>query len=218
MSPGLIDSALAGLREAVEPRVYGVAVAEVIDNIDGTGGARVQLRLPWMPGYEPWARVAAFSAGSDRGAFFIPQTGDEVLVAFNHGDVRDPYVVGSLWNGQDSPPSDAPNDAISKRIIRTPAGHEIELDDLDQSVTVTTSAGQEVRLESSKIELTTSGDSAKVTLETSGQISLTGNVGIELKAPKIMLDGTTVELKASASATVDGGGACTVKGGVVKIN
>jgi uncharacterized protein involved in type VI secretion and phage assembly len=215
---GLIDAALAGLREAVEPRIYGVTVAEVIDNIDATGAARVQLRLPWMPGYEPWARVAAVVAGDDQGVFFIPQVGDEVLVAFNHGDVRDPYVIGGLWNRQDSPPAAAPNDAVSRRIVRTPAGHEIELDDLAQSVTVTSSSGQEIRLEPSKVELQTADGTAKVTLETAGKVSIEAQLGLELKAPSIKLDGTTVELKATANATVDGGGACTVKAGVVRIN
>lgn len=215
---GLIDTALASIREAVEPRVYGVAIGLVINNVDTTGGARVQVQLPWMPGYEPWARVAAMSAGSKRGAFFIPQVGDEVLVAFNHGDVRDPYVIGSLWNGQDGPPSDSPMDAISKRVIKTPAGHEVVLDDLRQSVTIKTNTGQQVTMEASKIELATAGGTAKVTLETSGQVSITGSVGIELKAPKITLDGTTVEVKAATSATLNGGASCTVKGGLVRIN
>ena len=83
----LIDAAT---REAVweDKRIYGVAPAEVVSNLDLTGLGRVQLRLPWLPGYSPWARVAAFSAGSGRGGYFIPQNGDEVLVAFSHGDVR----------------------------------------------------------------------------------------------------------------------------------
>jgi uncharacterized protein involved in type VI secretion and phage assembly len=217
MAAGLVDAA-AGGDAAAEQRIFGVAVAEVIDNIDVTSGARVQLRLPWMPGYEPWARVAAVFSGDGHGAYFIPQVGDEVLVAFNHGDVRDPYVLGGLWNGQDSPPATGPTDPISKRIIRTPNGHEIELDDLQQSVTVKTSTGHQIKLEPEKVELQTKGGSAKVTLETSGRIQLTANTALELKAPSIKLDGTTLELKASGSATLDGGGACTVKAGVVKIN
>jgi uncharacterized protein involved in type VI secretion and phage assembly len=217
MAAGFVDGA-AGADGAAEQRIFGVAVAQVIDNVDVTGGARVQLRLPWMPGFEPWARVAAVFAGDDRGAFFIPQAGDEVLVAFNHGDVRDPYVLGGLWNGRDAPPAKGPTDAIAKRIIRTPKGHEIELDDLAQSVTVKTSTGHQIKLEPEKVELQTKGGSAKVTLETSGAIKLSANTSLELKAPSIKLDGSTLDLKGSGSATLDGGGACTVKAGVVKIN
>ena len=35
----------------------------------------------------------------DESLFFIPEIDDEVLVAFEHGDLRLPYVVGSLWDG-----------------------------------------------------------------------------------------------------------------------
>jgi uncharacterized protein involved in type VI secretion and phage assembly len=217
MALGFLDAA-AGGEDAAEPRLYGVAVAEVIGNVDTTGGARVQLRLPWMPGYEPWARVAALFAGNNRGAFFMPQVGDEVLVAFNHGDVRDPYVLGGLWNGQDSPPATGATDATSKRVIRTPAGHEIELDDTAQSVTVTTSSGQKLVLGPEKIELKTNGDTATLTMETSGRIQVKASTEIELKATSIKLNGTALDLKASASATLDGGGACDVKAGLVRIN
>lgn len=218
MARGLIDEALDAIRGAVEPRIPSVAVAEVIENIDTTGGARVKLRLPWLPGYEPWARVSAVFAGSDSGAFFIPQPGDEVLVAFNQGDVREPYVLGSLWNGQDGPPVDAPIDAVAKRVVVTPGGHRIELDDLEQSVKIETSTGQRVVLETAKIELETAKGAAKLTLETSGRVAISANTALEIKAPSIKLEGTNVEVKGTASGTFDGGASCTVKGAVVRIN
>jgi uncharacterized protein involved in type VI secretion and phage assembly len=213
----LIDELISERRPA-EQRIYGVAIGEVIDNIDLTQAARVQLRLPWLPGYEPWARVAAMSAGSSRGAFFIPQVGDEVLVAFNHGDVREPYVVGSLWNGEDSPPASSPTDAISKRLIKTPAGHQIELDDFEQSIEVKTSTGQKVKLAADSIELSTTGGTAKVTLGTAGRIELTATLELVIKAPSISIQGTSVDVKADGSASLNGGGACAIKGGVVTIN
>src|SRR3712207_7582644 len=88
-----------------EQRIYGVTIGRVVNNLDAMGEARVQVSLPWMPGVEPWARVAAPSAGSSRGMYFIPQVDDEVLVAFNHGDVSDAYILGSLWNALDRPPA-----------------------------------------------------------------------------------------------------------------
>src|SRR5690348_6368047 len=51
-----------------------------------------------------WARVAVPFAGGNRGAFFIPDVGDEVVVAFLGGDPRHIVVLGSLWNGQDQAP------------------------------------------------------------------------------------------------------------------
>src|SRR5258706_10454277 len=90
--------------------VNGVAVAKVIDNIDIQGTARVQISLPWLPGFEPWARVASPMAGMGRGTYFIPQVGDEVLVAFNQGDIREPYILGALWSSVDKPPALLPAD------------------------------------------------------------------------------------------------------------
>ena len=91
---------------------YGVAPATVTDISDPDGQGRVQVTLPWCPDsgggrYEAWARIATLFAGSDRGSWFIPDVGDEVLVAFEHGDPARPYVLGGLWNGSDSPPESA---------------------------------------------------------------------------------------------------------------
>lgn len=217
MSGGLIQSALAE-PASEERRFYGVAVGLVTNDVDLTGDARVQVSLPWLPGYEPWARVAVPLAGSDRGTFMIPKSGDEVLVAFAHGDVREPYVIGSLWNGQDGPPVDSPTDATTKLVIRTRAGHEIELDDVAQSISVTTSSGHTMSMEQDKVELATTGGSAKVTLATSGEVTLEGSVSITLKAPRIAIEGTTVDLKADASATVKSSGSATLQASIVKIN
>ena len=86
MSTGIVAAAAGSAPSPM--RFDGVALAQVVDNRDMTGQARVQLRLPWLPGIEPWARVAVPMAGDSRGTFIIPQVGDEVLVAFNHGDAR----------------------------------------------------------------------------------------------------------------------------------
>lgn len=217
MADTLIDSA-AGPARPGEQRFFGVALALVVSNVDLMGEGRVQLRLPWLPGFEPWARVATPSAGRERGFYFIPQVDDEVLIAFHHGDLRDPYVIGSLWNGADGPPRTSPVDPRNTRVVRTPAGHEIELDDLAQSVTIETSTGQKVTLTPDSVELVTAGETAKLLLETSGRVTLSAKLELTLEAPSLKLSGTSVEVKGSATATLDGGGACTVRGGVVKIN
>ena len=89
-------------------RLYGVYTAIVTDVDDPEGMGRVRIRLPWTTdqdgdAYELWARVATLMAGNDRGTWFIPEPDDEVLIAFAAGDPRRPYVVGALWNGQDTP-------------------------------------------------------------------------------------------------------------------
>jgi uncharacterized protein involved in type VI secretion and phage assembly len=214
MAEGLIETA-AQPAEKTLTRVYGVAVAQVINNRDVTGLGRVQLCLPWLPGVEPWARMA----GMNRGAYFIPQIGDEVLVAFHHGDVREPYVVGCLWNNLDRPPALAPTDADTKRIIHTPLGHEIDFDDLAQSLTITNSTQHTITLGKEKIEISAAGDAASITLDATGEVTIEG-VSIKLKAPTtVTIEGNTnVEIKSSAGASIDGGAMCQIQAAMVKIN
>jgi uncharacterized protein involved in type VI secretion and phage assembly len=213
----LLQAVTGGVIDA-DRRVYGVALAQVVSNNDLTGLGRVQLRLPWLPGHLPWARVAAFAAGSGRGGYFIPQEGEEVLVAFNQGNVTEPYVLGSLWNGRDKPQFKGPLDPVQKRAIHTPAGHEVLLDDGNGSVSIKTATGQKITLSADGIVLAAS-DNAKITLQTSGTIKIEASVSIELKAPSISANATgKLDLKGSANATLDGGSLCVVKGAMVNIN
>jgi uncharacterized protein involved in type VI secretion and phage assembly len=200
------------------PTLVGVSRAQVVDNMDTLSLGRVQISLPWQPDLEPWAPVAVLSAGDDRGTWFMPQVGDEVLVAFEQGDVLAPYVIGSLWNGTDSPPATAPTDAVARRIIKTPAGHEIELDDTQQSITITSSSDQKVTITPDAIELDAGSGAAKATLQTAGTITLEAATQIELKATSISLKATTLELSGDASTTLKASGTCTVQGALVRIN
>src|SRR3954464_5654150 len=145
MMNGLVDAA-AQPTTPDDRRIYGVAVAEVLENCDLNNEGRVKVRLPWLPGYEPWARVAAPMAGMKSGAYFMPQPGDEVLVAFNHGDVRDVYVVGSMWNKRNRTPVEMSSDARSKWVLRTPIGHELVFDDNDLSISITSATGPHIKL------------------------------------------------------------------------
>ena len=90
-------------------RFYGVYPALVTDIKDPEGQGRVKVKLPWSPdtggaAYEAWARLATLMGGKGRGSWFIPDPDDEVLIVFEAGDPRRPYVVGGLWNGSDAPP------------------------------------------------------------------------------------------------------------------
>jgi uncharacterized protein involved in type VI secretion and phage assembly len=127
----------------------GVYPALVVDVRDPEGLGRVKVSLPWAlgdagTGYAAWARVATLTAGAGRGTWFVPDEGDEVLVAFGGGDPRAPYVLGGLWNGVDAPPESM--DAAgrnTRRVIRTRNGIRIELEDGDggERVTVETPGG-----------------------------------------------------------------------------
>lgn len=108
-------------------QIPGVMPAVVADLDDPKGQGRVQVAFRGLDQAPPsaWARVAAPMAGKERGLQFMPEIDDEVLVAFEHGDFRRPYVVGYLWNGKDTPPVSEP----AKRHLRTVSGHVLEFDD-----------------------------------------------------------------------------------------
>lgn len=210
---------IKGISERPQPpekKVYGVTVATVLNNIDCTGQARVQLLLPWLPGFMPWARLSNMMAGMGRGSFFVPMIGDEVLVAFNHGDVREPYVLGTLWNTMDRPPSLAPTDALTKRKIRTPLGHELDFDEATQSVTLSSNTFSTVTLDPTRAEIST--PTAKVSIGKAGDVTITATTRLTLEAPVIEIKGGTVQIHSTAAMVVKADGPCAVQGAVVAIN
>lgn len=197
--------------------VNGVSVATVINNIDSTGEARVQLMLPWLPGFFPWARVSTPMAGMLRGTFFIPQFGDEVLVAFNQGDVREPYVLGSLWNTIDRPPALLPTDAVTQRRIRTPLGHELSFDEVTQSVTLSSNTFSTVTLDPLKAEIST--PLAKVAIGKGGDVTISAATKLTLTATVIEISAESgVSIQSKGVATFKAGTACEVQGAMVHIN
>lgn len=83
----------------------------------------VKVEFTWLGGKNEsyWAPVAAAMAGNGRGAYFMPEVGDEVLVAFDRTEVNQPYVIGFMWNGEDQPPTTS----VRERMIRSKNGHAI---------------------------------------------------------------------------------------------
>lgn len=175
--------------------VYPATVCEIKDDPDGLG--RVRLALPWAPDtlggrYEAWARIATLMGGNNRGSWFVPDPGDEVLVAFEGGDPRRPFVLGGLWNGKDRPP--AQMDGAGKnaqKVLRSRNGVKVTLDDTDgrETLTLETPGGNKVSLVDGPgvIELSDSnGNSIK--LQSSG-------VTIQ-SAAKVTISATTVSVSA----------------------
>jgi uncharacterized protein involved in type VI secretion and phage assembly len=182
---------------------YGVAPATVIDIKDPAGQGRVQITLPWCPDsggrrYEAWARMVTLFAGKDRGSWFLPDVGDELLVAFENGDPTRPYVLGGLWNGADSPPESMDGGGQNNKkmlksrngvtitlddqqgaetlILETPGGQKLTLKDGPGAVTVEDSNGNSVKLETSGITVTAS---SKVTINASQVAVSAGMVTVD---------------------------------------
>lgn len=172
-------------------RLFGVYPAVVTDVQDPDAQGRVQVRLPWVGEEEGhrarvWARLATMMAGAGRGTWFIPEPGDEVLIAFMGGDPRHPVVTGALWNGVDAPPESmsANNDV---RAIVSRAGHRITLDDTEGAgkLELRTSGGHVLTLDDAAggvITLEHSGG-ASLVIDASGKVTVTAISKMKLDAP-----------------------------------
>jgi uncharacterized protein involved in type VI secretion and phage assembly len=108
-------------------KMDGVVIGIVTDIHDQEGQGRIRVQFPWLSDTQlsAWAPIAAAMAGKDRGAYLMPEVGDEALVAFEHGDFDHPFIVGFLWNGVDTPPA---QDFRDRKIV-SKNGHFIEFID-----------------------------------------------------------------------------------------
>lgn len=184
MSGEFLKAQTAPRGSEADDGLSGVMVGRVIHNCDHKLLGRVQVRLAARGGIEIWARVVLL----DTGAYFIPQEGDQVLVAFHQGDGNEAFVVGRLWNENKKPPLQGEEDPKTKRVIRTPGEHEIAFDDTAQSVVITTKAGQHVTLKQGTVEIGVDNkDSAVISLDSKGNLKITANNEITLSAPTITL-------------------------------
>jgi uncharacterized protein involved in type VI secretion and phage assembly len=208
--------ALTEERDGRGSRIAGVVVGVVTNNQDPDGMGRVKVKFPWLSDADEsnWARVAAPMAGKERGCYFLPEVDDEVLVAFEQGDVRFPYVVGALWNGKDAPPAKNDDGKNSVRVIKSRSGHVVRLTDED---------GQE------KIEIVDKTGKNSIVFDTSkNTITITADKDIVLSAAQgtIKLDAQQIEVKSSAGTKVEAGanmdlkasGQMNVKGATVNLN
>jgi uncharacterized protein involved in type VI secretion and phage assembly len=186
---------------------YGVYPATVTDIKDDASQGRVRVKLPWSPdggsgGYEAWARVATLMAGDNRGSWFMPDKGDEVLVAFAAGNPSSPFVIGMLWNGQDHPPESMDGDELNDiKKIRSRNGVAITLDDKQgqERFVVETPGGQTVTLRDGpgSIELTDQNGNT-VTLDQSG-VSVQTSSTVQVQASSVTITAGDVTVNAGMS-------------------
>ena len=197
-------------------RIAGVVVGVVTNTEDPAGLGRVKVKYPWLSDSEEsfWARIATPMAGKGRGFYFLPEVEDEVLLAFEQGDARFPYVLGALWNSQDKPPEKNENGENNIRSIRSRSGHVIRLNDKDD--------GEKIEIIDKSGKNTIVIDTAKNT------ITVTADKDITLSASKgtIKLDAQKIEIKSSAATKIEAGagmdvkatGTMNLKGATVNIN
>jgi uncharacterized protein involved in type VI secretion and phage assembly len=197
----------------------GVVVGEVTKNDDPDDMGRVKVTFPWRETSDEtyWARTMTPMAGDDMGAYCLPEVGDEVLVAFAHGDQRFPYVLGSLWNSDQKPPetNEGNNDV---RAVHSRSGHEVTLDDGDSDgkVEITSSSGHTVTLDdatgSEKITIEDKSGQNSVEFDaTAGTLTIEGGTKLELKA-------TNIDIEGQGRVNIQASGMLQLKGTMIKLN
>jgi phage protein D/phage baseplate assembly protein gpV len=184
-------------------RIAGVVIALVAANNDPDELGRVKLRFPWLSdnAVSNWARVAAPGAGAGYGVVWIPQVDDEVLVAFEHGDVSHPVVLGGLWNGQDPIPFSKDNlDAglVTWCGFVSRTGHQLNFWE---------------SADDSSIQLLTKGGAMNVVLD-----EMNGELRIEIDG-KLVVDATgDIEFTTKGAFKVKASGDVTIKGTKIALN
>jgi uncharacterized protein involved in type VI secretion and phage assembly len=209
------------LRDLLAPadadgRCYGVVVGVVTNNKDPEGMHRVKVHFPWLGTQDEsnWARVVTPMAGGGRGAYFLPEVDDEVLVAFEHGSLEHPCIIGALWNGKDSPPESNSDGQNDNRSITSRSGHVIRLCDRDGSEAI------EIIDKSGNNRIRIQSQDNSVSIEAQADISITSQTGkVKIQAMGIELT-SNMDVKIQAQTTLDAtaNAEVTIQGALVKVN
>jgi Rhs element Vgr protein len=218
------------------PAVSGlqIGVVTVLEN-DPDGEDRIKVRLPLVSSAEEgiWARIATLDAGKERGTFFRPEIGDEVMVGFLGDDPRHPVVLGMCHSSAKPAPEPAKDDNHRKGyvsrekmqfifddekkviVLETPGGNKITLSEEDKGIVVQDQNDNKITLDDSGIKIESSKD---LTLKAAKDIKVEG-ANVELKAQTgFRAEGTASAEVSGASTTIKGSATTVIKGGVVQIN
>lgn len=237
---------LAPYAGGLAPGVRGLQVGKVM-KLDADPGAehRVQVSTP-VPAPETdgvWARLLGSYASGGFGAFFVPEVGDEVVLGFFDGDPAHPVILGSLYSSSRPPPYELAAGNDTKAIVTrcrskiefdeadkvitvvTPANNRLVLDDKDKSILVMDETGNQVRLTTSGIEISSPKD---IRITAQGSITMQAKQAVTVKSETADLKASGLNVaceaqvgfsaKGTASAELSASGQTTVKGAMVMIN
>lgn len=198
-------------------RMPGVVTGIVTSNSDPEKLGRVQVKYPWLPKMSSselssgWARLTFVGGGANRGIVFLPEVNDEVLLAFENGDMSSPYVLGVLYNGKDKPAKgigelvDTGTKKVNERVIVSRSGHKIVLDDTSgkEKITIQDKTGKnKIEIDSTKNEFKIISE-GKLDLQSKGDLTLTTDGKLTLKAKQDLAASTDSGMSLKANKAID---------------
>jgi uncharacterized protein involved in type VI secretion and phage assembly len=226
------------------PAIQGLQIGVVTDlENDPDSQDRIRVRLPIIDAGENgiWTRIACLDAGNNRGTFFRPEIGDEVIVGFLNNDPRHPVVLGMLNSSTKPAPLKAANKNDEKGYtsrsgmkmifnddekslkIETPAGKKVTISEKDGLIKIEDENNNKVTMDSSAISLESGAD---IKLKATGDLTIeavnislspSSSFSVSAGGASIKADSGSASLSAP-SVKVEGSGTATIKGGVVMIN
>jgi uncharacterized protein involved in type VI secretion and phage assembly len=187
---------------------FGLYPAVVTNLVDEESLGRIEVRFPWLGtdgdnDVRAWATLLSPYADENQGLQFLPEVDSQVVVAFEAGNLRRPYIVGSCWNGVEALPVDA-EQANNIRVIKTRSQSVLEFDDTDgaEKVTLSTNSGHKLELDSggSTVTLTHSNGSV-ITFTSAGKIEIQANAGVDITAPVLNVHAPTANFDGLVNCT-----------------
>lgn len=195
-------------------RTYGVVAGIVTNNKDPNELGRLKVKFPWFSDNNEtdWVRMTTFMAGGLRGSFFLPEVGDEVLVAFENGNINRPYIIGALWNGVDKPPETNSEGKNNIRKIKSRSGHELIFNDEEnkENVEIHTKTGHKIFLDDTsdkeKIEILDKSGNNSILIDSPGNsITISAQKKIDAKSGdnSIVIDSEANSITASGQKKIE---------------
>jgi hypothetical protein len=199
-------------RESNRPSIPGLVIGTVVNNLDPDNLGQVQVMFPWLaPDYiSAWARVMQIGASKVGGGFlWVPEIDDEVLIGFDRGSIDHPFVIGNLYNGIASPlPAPSVEGVVGNRRIASRMAHTIQWNDGPEAMGISIMTAP---VESPPTSVVLDGQEIKITVNSLGQVEITGALGVKVTATggPLTLDGLTVSIGGETATDISIGGPAT---------